>query len=63
VAPTLPPDADGDGLSDSDEVAYGTNAGAFDTDGDGLGDGDEVLVYGLDPTDWDTDDDGFADPE
>jgi hypothetical protein len=63
VPPTTPPDADADGLTDSEEAAYGTNPGAFDTDGDGLGDGDEVFVYGLDPTDWDTDDDGIADPE
>ena len=63
VPPTTPPDSDADGLTDSEEAAYGTNPGAFDTDGDGLGDGDEVLVYGLDPTDWDTDGDGIADPE
>lgn len=54
LAPTTtatPPDSDGDGLSDSDEEAYGTNPGVFDTDGDGLGDGEEVFVYGTNPTD------------
>ena len=46
-----PLDSDGDGLSDSDEEAYGTNPGVYDTDGDGFGDGDEVFVYGTNPLD------------
>lgn len=32
-----------------------------DTDGDGLSDTDEVLIYGTDPFDSDTDDDGYTD--
>jgi hypothetical protein len=35
-------DTDGDGLSDMDELFYGTNPFKADTDGDGLSDGDEV---------------------
>ena len=48
---TAPLDSDGDGLSDSDEEAYGTNPGVYDTDGDGIGDGEEVFVYGTNPVD------------
>jgi hypothetical protein len=36
------PDTDGDGLSDDDEIARGTNPNNPDTDGDGLLDGFEV---------------------
>lgn len=35
-------DADGDGLSDADEVRYKTNAKNIDSDGDGFTDGQEV---------------------
>ena len=35
------PDTDGDGISDGDEVALGTDPLAIDTDGDGLSDGEE----------------------
>jgi len=41
-------DLDGDGLSDEDEQALGTNLHDFDTDGDGAHDGDEV-ESGRDP--------------
>ncbi|MBS2026808.1 MAG: calcium-binding protein [Deltaproteobacteria bacterium] len=47
------PDSDGDGLSDDEEKALGTDPGNADTDGDGLGDGVEVKV-GLDPMTRDT---------
>jgi hypothetical protein len=35
-------DTDGDGLSDSDELLYRTDANNYDTDGDRYGDGEEV---------------------
>ncbi|MBI1422262.1 MAG: hypothetical protein GC149_02265 [Gammaproteobacteria bacterium] len=56
-------DADGDGLSDVDEMSnkYGTNPLKADTDGDGLSDGDEVNVYHTDPLSTDTDKDGLSD--
>ena len=41
-------DTDGDGLGDSDEIAFGLTPGNRDHDGDGLPDGWEVF-FGLDP--------------
>ncbi len=41
-------DSDGDGISDADEITYGTNPNNNDTDGDGMPDGLEV-ANGLDP--------------
>ena len=41
-------DSDGDGLSDDEEKAIGTDPLKYDTDGDGLGDGLEVKL-GLNP--------------
>jgi len=43
-------DDDGDGLSDAQEVAFGTNPLLADTDGDGFDDGTEVAA-GTDPLD------------
>ena len=43
-------DADGDGLTDSDEISRGTDPNNADTDGDGIGDGAEVGT-GSDPLD------------
>ncbi len=54
------PDRDGDGLSDDDELANGTDPDNPDTDGDGLSDGDELLA-GSDPLNPDTDGDGILD--
>ena len=56
-------DLDGDGLSDFDEYAAGTNPASADTDGDGLSDAWEI-ANGLDPLDasdaaLDSDGDGY----
>jgi len=64
-----PPDADGDGLTDMEEAALGTDPTDPDTDSDGVGDlqefegPDETPATGdeTDPLDSDTDDDGLAD--
>ena len=55
-------DTDGDGLTDSEESGYNTDANNADTDGDGLSDGDEVMLFNLSPTSSDTDGNGVADP-
>jgi hypothetical protein len=54
-------DPDGDGLTDTQEQALGTNPELADTDGDGLSDGAEVLIHGTDPLDVDSDGDGLSD--
>ncbi len=51
-------DTDGDGLSDGDEVARGTDPLLWDTDGDGLFDGDEA-ASGMDPATPNGDDEAF----
>ncbi len=48
-------DSDGDGLSDSEEAYYGTDADTADSDGDGIGDAEEVAQWG---TGWSEDNDG-----
>ena len=53
-------DTDGDGLTDAQEFAAGTNPILADTDGDGLSDFQE-LSAGLNPTVADTDGDGLQD--
>lgn len=61
-APTADPtDTDGDGLSDVDEAALGTDPAVTDTDDDGISDGDEVHVHKTDPLNSDTDADNFYD--
>ena len=54
-------DTDHDGLMDDEEVQLGTNPNCEDTDGDNLDDGAEVNWSGTDPTDTDSDDDGWSD--
>lgn len=55
-------DEDGDGLTNGDEIAKGTNPFNPDTDGDGLPDGWEVK-YGLDPNDPTDDNGANGDPD
>ena len=57
------PDTDGDGLTDQEEEALGTDPEDPDEDGDELSDGDEVHIYGTDPLNDDSDDDGLLDGE
>lgn len=54
-------DADGDGLTDTEELSLGTNPNQPDTDGDSLFDKEEVKIYRTDPLKVDTDGDGIAD--
>jgi len=54
-------DIDGDGLSNTQEAAQGTDPRNSDTDGDGLTDGAEVNTYGTNPLVMDTDGDGLTD--
>jgi len=55
-----PVDLDNDGLTNSQEVAYGTDPGNPDSDFDGLNDGDEITL-GTNPLVRDTDGDGLFD--
>jgi len=54
-------DTDGDGLTDEQEVALGTDPENDDTDEDGLNDYAEVFTYGTNPLLPDTDEDGLHD--
>ena len=54
-------DIDGDGLTNAQETALGTDPRNPDTDGDGLTDGQEVNVYHTNPLLADTDGDGLTD--
>lgn len=59
--PQEPVDADGDGLSDDEEIARGTSPSSADTDNDGLTDREEIRVYKSDPLNSDTDGDSYLD--
>lgn len=69
IAPTSPSrpassiDTDGDGLSDEQERALGTDPLFADTDSDGLIDSDEVNIFHTNPNSIDTDGDGLTDTE
>ncbi|HEV2529058.1 MAG TPA: hypothetical protein VGT61_11495 [Thermomicrobiales bacterium] len=54
-------DSDGDGLTDAQEAAAGSDAGVIDTDADGIDDFTELNDFGTDPTNSDTDGDGLLD--
>jgi hypothetical protein len=54
-------DQDVDGISDSDELKYKTDATNSDTDGDGLSDWQEITIYKTDPLKNDSDNDTFTD--
>lgn len=54
-------DDDGDGLSNMEEAALGTDPDNPDTDGDGLSDGEEINIHGTDPKKQDTDGDTLSD--
>ena len=54
-------DSDGDGLTDSEEAAIGTDPNAADTDGDGLTDGLEATAGTTDPLLADSNNNGCAD--
>ncbi|MEW6990746.1 putative Ig domain-containing protein [Colwelliaceae bacterium 6441] len=54
-------DNDKDGLTNEDEVIYGTDVDNPDTDSDTLNDGDEVHTYQTDPLYGDSDHDGMPD--
>ncbi|MEZ4318640.1 MAG: MopE-related protein [Myxococcota bacterium] len=60
-APSLTDDDDGDGLTNGDELLWGTDPDRADSDFDGLNDGEEVILYGTDPGRADTDRDGVTD--
>ncbi|MFA5124956.1 MAG: hypothetical protein WC473_04015 [Patescibacteria group bacterium] len=55
------PDSDGDGLTDSEERALGTDPLKADTDDDGLTDWAEIKIYHTEPLNPDTDSDGYKD--
>jgi len=65
TAPVIPApgevDLDGDGLTNTEEIALGTDTTNPDTDGDVLTDGDEVNLYFTNPLNPDTDGDGYLD--
>jgi hypothetical protein len=60
-----PPDSDSDGITDEQEILFGTNPNQSDSDNDGLADPDELSRIGsgylTDPLRSDTDNDGMND--
>lgn len=56
-------DLDDDGLTNIQELTYGTDPLNTDTDGDGLSDYDEIYIYYTDPVLADTDGDTLSDSD
>ena len=54
-------DTDRDGVSNEDEIEYGTNEKVSDSDNDKLSDYEEIFYWQTDPRDNDTDNDGVKD--
>jgi hypothetical protein len=54
-------DDDADGLTNAEELYYGTALDHPDTDGDTISDTGELYSYGTNPLAYDTDGDGFGD--
>jgi hypothetical protein len=54
-------DDDADGLTNAEELYYGTDLYRPDTDSDGISDMGEIYNYGTNPVAYDTDGDGFDD--
>jgi hypothetical protein len=63
VVPPSALDTDGDGLTDAEEAALGTDPTRRDTDADRLPDGDEVQIWSTDPLLADTEGDGLDDAD
>ena len=61
VTPVEELDTDSDGLTDAEEIRYGTMINKPDSDSDGLFDREEVVIYHTNPLVADTDGDGFLD--
>lgn len=54
-------DADGDGLTNLEELLMGTELDKADSDNDGLNDYEEINKWNTDPCKYDTDEDGLSD--
>lgn len=61
TAPAIQGDIDGDGLTDSEESALGTDPRRADSDEDGLFDREETRIYQSNPLQFDSDGDGYSD--
>lgn len=61
LAPNVPVDSDGDGLTDAEEEGLGTIKENPDSDNDELLDGEEAKTYQTDPMNPDTDGDTYLD--